>query len=321
MHVLVTGANGFVGRALCRRLVAEGSLHGRRIERLSALDLDFGGAPPDQGVLQRHAGDLTDPGWLDAVLAGRPVDVVFHLASIPGGSAETHYALARRVNLDATTDLLERGQRQVAAGGPAPVFVFASSIAVFGAMPPLVTDETLPRPTMTYGAQKLIGEILVQDFSRRGWVDGRSLRIPGVLARPPARTGQLSAFLSDIIRELAAGRPFTCPMSAEATTWASSLPNVLDNLMHAAAPALSGLDERRTFTLPTWRFSMQEIVAAIGDACGRDVGGLVAYEPDARIQALFGSFGGLRTDAAERAGFVRDACLPVLVRASLEGCG
>jgi len=318
MHVLVTGANGFVGRALCARLVAEGELHGRGIDRLTALDLDFGEAPSAQGVLRRHVGDLADPAWLDGVLAGSPVDVVFHLASIPGGSAESNYALARRVNLDATIDLLERGQAQVAVGGPAPVFVFASSIAVFGAMPSLVTDDTLPRPVMTYGAQKLIGEILVQDFSRRGWACGRSLRIPGVLARPPARTGQLSAFLSDIIRELVAGRPFTCPMSAEATTWASSLPNVVGNLMHAAAPVLPGLEQQRTFTPPTSRFSMSEIVAAIGEVRGQDLRRLVTYAPDARIEALFGSFGELRTEAAEAAGFVRDASLPALVRASLD---
>lgn len=319
MHVLITGANGYIGRALCRRLMGEGSLHGRRIECLSALDLDFGDAPAAHGVLRRHAGDLADPAWLDAVLAGRQVDVVFHLASVPGGSAEANYALARRVNLDATVGLLERGQAQVAGGGAAPVFVFASTIGVFGVMPPVVDDDTLPRPAMTYGAQKLIGEIQVEDFSRRGWVDGRSLRLPGVLARPPARTGQMSAFLSDIIRELAAGRPFTCPMSAEATTWASSLPNVVSNLVHAAAPSLPGLKTRRTFTLPTSRYSMRQLVAAISEVRGAEVSPLVTYRPEPRTEALFGSFGELRTDAALAAGFERDASLAELVRLALQG--
>jgi nucleoside-diphosphate-sugar epimerase len=319
MHVLITGANGFVGRGLCKRLIAEGSLHGRRIERLNALDLDFGDAPPADGVLRRHAGDLADPAWLTSALAGTPLDAVFHLASIPGGSAETNYALASRVNLDATTDLLERGQAQVAAGGLAPVFVFASTIGVFGVTPPLVTEDALPRPAMTYSAQKLVGEILVDDFSRRGWVDGRSVRLPGVLARPPARTGQISAFLSDIIRELAAGRPFTCPISAEATTWASSLPTVVSNLVRAAAPSLPGLEKRRTFTLPTSRFSMRQLVTAIGEVRGADVHPLVTYQPEPRIEALFGSFGELRTDAALAAGFERDASLADLVRLALQG--
>jgi D-erythronate 2-dehydrogenase len=236
------------------------------------------------------------------------------LASIPGGLAEANYALARRVNLDATLHLLERGQAQVAAGGFAPVFVFASSIAVFGVMPAVVTERTLPRPMMTYGAQKLVGEILVEDFSRRGWVDGRSLRIPGVLARPPAKTGQLSAFLSDIIREVMAGRRFVCPMSADATTWASSLPNVVDNLLRAASPSLPGLDEGRTFTLPTTRYSMRELVAAIGAVRGSDATHLVTYEPEPRIEALFGSFGELQTQVAQTAGFVDDVGLESLVR-------
>lgn len=319
MHVLITGANGFVGRALSARLLAEGALHGNRIERLSVLDLDFGGTPPVEGILRRHAGDLADPAWLNSILANSSLDAVFHLASIPGGSAEANYALARRVNLDATIELLERGQAQVAAGGFAPVFVFASSIAVFGAMPPVMTEDALPRPAMTYGAQKLVGEILIDDFSRRGWVDGRSLRIPGVLARPPARTGQLSAFLSDIIRELAAGRPFTCPMSAEATTWASSLPNVVSNLIHAAASSLPGLEGRRTFTLPTSRFSMRQLVTAISEVSGADVHRLVTYQPEPRIEALFGSFGELRTDAALAAGFECDASLADLVRMALQG--
>lgn len=317
MHVLITGAQGFVGGALCQRLLADGQLHGRAIRRLSALDLQFGDAPVAEGVLRRHAGDLADPAWLSSVLADGPLDAVFHLASIPGGSAEANYRLARRVNLDAMLDLLERGKAQVDAGGAAPVFVFASSIAVFGAMPPQVSEDSPTRPAMTYGAQKLIGEILVDDFSRRGWVDGRSLRIPGVLARPPARTGQLSAFLSDIIRELHAGRPFTCPMAADATTWASSLPAVVDNLVHASSPSMPGLDRRRTFTLPTSRFAMRELVEAIGLARGSAVDTLVSYRPDERIQALFGGFGELSTPVAEDAGFTRDPDLPTLVRRSL----
>lgn len=318
MHVLITGANGFVGHALATRLARDGALAGRALRRLSLVDLSFAGAPAREGIVHRLAGDLGDSAWLDAHLPGDPVDVVFHLASIPGGTAEANYALARRVNLDATLSLLERGKSQVEAGAICPRFVFASSVAVFGTLPELVTEAARPRPRMSYGAQKLIGEILVDDFSRRAWVDGVSLRIPGVLARPPAPTGQLSAFLSDIIRELAAGRSFVCPMSASATTWASSLGNVVDNLLYAASLPHHVLSSTRTFTLPTTRFSMAELVEAIGALRGSDTRARVRYEPDERIESLFGRFPPLETPEAEYAGFLRDADLRELVRRSLD---
>jgi nucleoside-diphosphate-sugar epimerase len=316
MQVLITGANGFVGRALAARLIAEARLGGEPIDRLCLLDLAIDG-PPEGGIVHRIAGDMGDAAWLRRTLADMPVDVVFHLASIPGGTAERQYELARRVNLDATTVLLEHGKDQVEAGGPAPVFVYASSIAVFGAMPALVTDDTLPGPAMTYGAQKLIGELLVADFSRRGWADGRSLRLPGVLARPPARTGQLSAFMSDIIRELAAGRAFTCPTSPGATTWASSLPCVVENLVHAAGLPTASLGMRRTFTLPTLRFSMEELVDAIASVHGHGVKSLVKFAPKDEIEALFGRYPPLETPAAEALGFRSDADLATLVRQAL----
>lgn len=320
MHALITGANGFVGRALAARLARDGHLGRRTLTRLSLVDLAFPDQPAQEGIVHRHAGDLADSAALDAALGGAAPDAVFHLASIPGGTAEADYALARRVNLDATLGLLERGQAQVQAGGAAPRFVFASSIAVFGAMPQAVTvtDDTLPRPVMTYGVQKLVGELLVDDFSRRGWVDGCSVRLPGVLARPPARTGQLSAFLSDIIRELAAGRPFVCPTAPGATTWASSLPNVVDNLVHAALIDVAANGGRRTWTLPTSRFSMAELVAVIAEVYGTDAQKLVRFEPDAAIEARFGRFPDLEARAGDAAGFRADKSLHELVRRALE---
>jgi D-erythronate 2-dehydrogenase len=317
VHVLVTGANGFVGRALAARLASQGRLDGRPIERLSLIDVHFEGAQPPQAFERRWAADLADPACLDAAFAGPPLDVVVHLASIPGGTAEEHYAVARKVNLDATLALLERCKAQSEASGRVPRFVFASSIAVFGAISAPVSEDSPPRPQMTYGAHKLIGEILVQDFSRRAWIHGISLRLPGILARPPARTGQLSAFLSDILHEVAAGHRFTCPMRSGATTWASSLPNTVDNLLHAATLPLEGLTTRRTFTMPTWHFSMSQLVAAIGRVHRVRAEALVSFEPDERIESLFGRLPPLDTRAAEAAGFVRDADLSTLVRRAL----
>ena len=231
---------------------------------------------------------------------------------------EQQYALARSVNLDATLTLLELCQAQVDGGGPMPLFVFASSIATLGVLPSVVDDDTPMRPRMTYGAHKRIGEILFDDFTRRGWVDGRSLRLPGVLARPPERTGQLSAFLSDLLRELAAGRSFTCPTSPSATTWASSLPCILDNLLLGANAPSDAFGSERGLTLPTLRFSMQEAVDAVGRIFNTPARDLVRWAPDARIEALFGAFPPLSTRRADAIGFCHDGTLDQMVQRALE---
>lgn len=317
MHVLVTGAGGFVGRAIVAQLLRERAEGRRRLRALTLLDLAFGDAVRDP-VECRIEGSIADAAVVARAFA-EPVDLVFHLASIPGGTAEQQYRLARDVNLCGTLHLLEAAKAQVERGGAAPRFVFASSIAVFGApMPAFVDDDTPARPAMTYGAQKLIGEVAIADFTRRGWCDGISLRLPGVLARPPQRTGQLSAFLSDILREPAAGRDFTCPMGRESTTWASSLPNVVDNLLHAAVVDAAALPASRALTLPTLQFSMAELVDALAAVHGAPVRERISFAPDPRIEALFGRFPPLRTPAADAAGFRHDGDLPTLVRRAVE---
>jgi nucleoside-diphosphate-sugar epimerase len=320
MNIVVTGASGFVGQALVTRLRRDKRLGTRPVEMLTLLDTFFPG-PAEGDFVRQISGSIADPETVKRAFQDK-VDVVFHLASIPGGTAEQQYRLSRDVNLGGTTLLLEGGKAQSEAGGPSPVFVFASTIAVLGSpLPARVDDETAFNPQMTYGAQKLMGEIVVADFSRRGWVDGRSVRLAGVLARPPAKTGQLSAFMSDMIRELGAGRPVTCPTRPEATTWASSIANIVDNLLHAAVVDGGSLGGRRSVTLPALCFSFRGLADAIGEVRGEDVGELVTWAPDARIEALFGSFPPLVTPAADKAGFRHDGDLPSLVRRAVQNAG
>jgi nucleoside-diphosphate-sugar epimerase len=199
--------------------------------------------------VRRLPGSIADPKVL-AQAFEEPVDVVFHLASIPGGMAEQQYELAREVNLDATVRLLEAARAQTLATSKPVTFVFASTIAVFGSPLPAEVDDATPlKPKLTYGAQKLVGEILLEDFHRRGWIQGRAVRLPGIVARPPQRTGQLSAFLSDIIRELAAGNSYACPVAADSTTWLMSLPCIVDNLLHAAVMGPEACRDSRVWTL------------------------------------------------------------------------
>jgi nucleoside-diphosphate-sugar epimerase len=197
--------------------------------------------------------------------------------------------------------------------------VFASSIAALGSPLPAHVDDTTPlRPQLTYGAHKLIGEILATDFDRRGWVNARSVRLPGIVARPPQRTGQLSAFMSDIIRDLAAGRDFACPVSAASTTWLMSVHCVIDNLLHAATMPDAARGNTRVWTLPALRSSMTELVEAIAAVHGPEVLSRVSYGSNPALEANFGRHPPLATPAADAAGFRHDGDLQTLVRRALE---
>jgi nucleoside-diphosphate-sugar epimerase len=312
MNVILTGANGFIGRALARRLLDERSPLGA-LGRLTLIDLQL---PAEDLVgVRKLTGSIADPSVLSRAF-DTPVDLVFHLASIPGGMAEQNFDLGRQVNLEATLNMLEIARARGGANGKPVRVVFASSIAVLGSpLPALVDDATPLRPKLSYGAHKLIGEVLIEDYSRRGWIDGRSIRLPGIVARPPQRTGQLSAFMSDIIRELSEGRPYACPVAADSTTWLMSVHQVLDNFMHAATMTVSG---GRTFTLPALRSSMQELVAAIEAVYGQEASKKVTFGSNPALEANFGRYPPLNTPAANAAGFRHDGDLKTLVRRALE---
>jgi nucleoside-diphosphate-sugar epimerase len=313
MNLLITGANGFIGKALTARLL-RGAVGGTD-QHMLLLDLAMQGEAPAH--CSHLSGNFGDPALLERAFS-QPVDVIYHLASVPGGTAEQQYELGRRVNLDATVALLEAAAAQ-ARRSFAPTFVFASSIAVIGApLPDPVTDATPTRPQLTYGAHKLVAEILIEDFHRRGWLTGRSIRLPGIVARPAQRTGQLSLFMSEIIRELSAGRSFTCPVSADSTLWLMSIHRVVDNLLHASRLTEAQCDGRRVWTLPALRCSMTELVQAVGEVYGVDAASQVAYESTPALEANFGRHPPLFTPAAEAAGFCHDGTLATLVRRALE---
>lgn len=307
MHIAVTGAQGFVGRALVQRLLTDG-LSGKRVSRLTLIDVAFDAPHPDERVTQL-AGSIADPAMRARAYA-EPVDTVFHLASVPGGAAEKNYELGRSVNLDATIGLLE----DLRAQPRAPRFVFASTVAVYGErLPEVVDEETVPAPALSYGAHKLMGEVLVANASRLGWVQGCSLRLPGVVARPGDGNGLMSAFMSSLFWRLAAGEKLTVPVSEEGVAWWISVGACVDNLLHVATVDPERLNAHRSYQMPVLRLKVSEVVEALAKRFGADRKSLVTYAPDPLVERLFARFPPLHTPQAEALGLKHDGNVDELI--------
>jgi nucleoside-diphosphate-sugar epimerase len=315
MKVLIVGSEGYIGQALIARLLSGAAVAGGTspAQQITRLDVRMGARASDTR-LRSVEGDISDREVLHRAIDGG-VDCVFHLASVPGGAAEKNFELGLKVNLQATIDLLE----VLRLAGQNPRLVFASTIGIYGVpMPAVIDEQTVPEPSMSYGAQKYIGEILIADYGRRGFVDGRAVRIPGIVARPPS-TGMLSIFLSDLIRELAAGRSFRCPVAADAPSWWMSRPCIVDNLLHAAAIGPEIVAAGRTFLMPVLRATIGEVVVAIASLHGPGVLSRIEYAPDAKLQAQFANYPPMHAPRALAAGFKNDGTLERLVQRALEG--
>ena len=311
-HMLVTGAQGFIGQVLVRRLLERG-LGGHPVQRVTLMDLNFNSPHADPRVYQ-VPGSIADAAVRHQALSGEPLDAVFHLASVPGGAAERDYALGRSVNLDSTLALLEALRDQPRP----PRFVYASSVAVYGQDLPTQMDEsTLPAPALSYGAHKLMCEVLVADATRRGWVQGCSLRLPGVVARPGDGAGLMSAFMSQIFWKLAAGQPVTVPVSLTGQAWWISAPTCADNLLHAATLDPANMAAHRTYLMPVLHLSVGEVVATLAARFGADRLALVTSQPNPLIERLFASYPPLHTPQSRALGFQDDGNVAQLITRAL----
>lgn len=341
-RLLVTGAGGYVGSALVRRLRAMQTGGSLAIGSLTLVDLRIPDRERLDGVLCIE-GSLSDAGVIAEATRDAP-DLVFHLAALTSRRCESDLAAALETNLWATVALFEA----LRANGNGPALVFTSSIAVFGApLPSRIDDATPQAPTLSYGALKKMVEVLLADYSRRGAIEGLSLRLPSVVARPAQPGAALSAFASDLISAPSRGRSVVCPVSADATIWFLSLPMCVDNLVHAARLLSTRLPEdairlahvRRTHdehvthdaramrapmpqaravTLPALRASVAQVVDALARRYGEAVRELVSFEPDASLDAQFGCWPPLETPTADRLGFRHDGDLDTLIERSLQ---
>lgn len=304
--ILITGAGGFVGREIVGRLLEQG-------RNVVAMDTAAGGIPVGAEVV---AGDLGDP-LMRARALGDGVSAVIHLATVPGGAAEADPAASRRINIDAMYDLL----LEASAFGNRPRFVYASSIAVYGdPMPAFVDDQTPFSPRMIYGAHKAMMEHAVSLFTNRGLIEGVTVRLPGILARPKGPSGMKSAFMSNLFHALKAGEAFVCPVSAGGTIWAESVVCCADNFIHALTVDTALLPPTYAVTLPALRLTMGDLAAEIARQCGVSPD-LVSYAPDAALEAAFAAQPPLATPAAAKAGFADDGDLESLVARALKTLG
>jgi len=304
MKITVTGAGGFVGRHLVSMLLDRG-------DEVVGIDTVASGIPAGAKAV---AGDIADAGLQKEALSDG-CDALVHLATVPGGAAEADPAASRRVNIDAMYDLLERA----ADVGDCPRVAYASSIATLGhPLPEAGVDDSTPlSPELIYGGHKAMMEVAVAMLSNRKAIDGVSIRLPGILARPKGPSGMKSAFMSDLFHALKAGDRFTCPTRPQAMIWAQSVAQCARNFVHAIDCDSSMMPPTRAVTLPSQHVSMGDLAAEIASQCGTSAD-LVTWEPDPPLEAAFGAYPPLSTPAAERAGFADDGSLANLVSSALK---
>ncbi|HVZ44924.1 MAG TPA: D-erythronate dehydrogenase [Ramlibacter sp.] len=318
MNILITGAAGFIGNRLARKILESGNLAGRRVERLVLLD-QF--APADDLRRDARVECRTGP-LLDqcAALRDETYDGIFHLASAVSGECELDFELGLRSNLDSTRALLEAVRASTARGHPPTRFVFASSSAVFGAdegheMPQVVTDETLPAPQTSYGTHKLMCEYLLADYTRKGFIDGRSARLVTVTVRPGKPNGAASSFFSSIIREPLAGRPAVCPVSPDVAHPVSSPGKTVEGLIRVFECGREQLGGRLALNFPALNVRVGEMLEALEKVAGRPVRSLVRFEHDERIAKIVAGWPmALTAERAKRIGLEPATSFEAIVR-------
>lgn len=314
MKVLVTGAAGFLGTRLVEALLAGGPDR-PAVSRVIAADRYP--CPVDDRRVESRVGSISDPSFVetlvDADLAG-----VYHLAAVLSGEAEAEFDLGFRVNVDATRLLLERCRRLAVA----PRLVFASTIAVFGGPLPLVVPEEMAvRPQSSYGTEKAMAELLVGEYSRKGFIDGIVCRIATVTVRPGRPNSALSSFVSGIIREPVAGLPSVCPVPLDTRLWISSPETVTRNLVHAGTLPAAALDGGRTVTLPGITATPEAMLASLERHAGAEARRLVRCEVDEAVSRVVCSWPGAFDDRRpRRLGFVADRDADAIVAAYVAQC-
>lgn len=308
-----------LGRKLTSAMIGEARLGGREIEKLTLVDVVAPDRPDFGGALEVLAADLAEEGVAAKLIAGRP-DVIFHLAAIVSGEAEADFEKGYRINLDGTQALFEAIRLEGAGRSYCPRVVFTSSIAVFGTpFPDVIGDDHALTPLTSYGTQKAIGELLLADYSRRGFFDGVGVRLPTIVVRPGKPNKAASGFFSGILREPLTGQEAILPVADTVRHWFASPRAAVGFLLHAATMDTSGLGIRRSLNMPGVAATVAEEIGALQRAAGDGAVSLIRRQPDPVIEKIVE--GWPRAFDPERAlafGFSGDASFDAIVQIYIE---
>jgi nucleoside-diphosphate-sugar epimerase len=318
VNVVITGGAGFLGTRLAMRLIDGAPLVDaagtrRPIEQLTLVDVAAPAlrTPAGDDRVRVVIGDIADPALLARAIDER-TDAIFHLAAVVSGMAEAEFDRGMRINVDATRLLLDRAR----AGGARPRVIFTSSVAVYGGpLPDVVLDTTAIAPQSSYGMEKAVGELLVNDYSRRGFVDGRVLRLPTVSVRPGRPNAAASSFASGIIREPLGGEPAVCPVDPGMRLWLMSPDTAVACLIAGHNVPGEALGAVRTVNLPGLSVTVREMVDALGRVAGAEAAARIRWARDPRIEAIVATWPGAWDTARARAlGFPADAEFDDVIR-------
>lgn len=318
VDILVIGAGGMVGSKLIRHLCAAGNVGGQTIGKLVRHDVILSPPPPDSAFpVETLIGDLSTQGEAEKLVASRP-GMIFHLAAIVSGEAEANFEKGYQINLDGTRHLFEAIRKT--GDGYRPRVIFTSSIAVFGApFPKVIPDDYFTTPLTSYGTQKAICELLLSDYSRRGFFDGIGLRFPTICVRPGKPNLAASGFFSNIIREPLAGRDAVLPVGEDIRHWHASPRAAVGFLLHAAAMDTGRLGARRNVTLPGVSCTVGEQIEALRQVAGEKAVARIRREPNEAIMRIVG--GWPRNFAADRGrelGFKAESSFEEIIRVHIE---
>ena len=319
MKVLITGGAGFLGQKLAKQLLARGSLKDsdgvdQKIDQLLLIDVveanDFG----DQRV-KVIAGDISNPELMQQLITTE-IQSIFHLAAIVSGQAEADFDLGMRINLDAARLLLEACR----SAGHKPKIVFTSSVAVYGGtLPEMVLDTTALNPQSSYGAQKAICELLLNDYTRKGFVDGRVLRLPTISVRPGAPNKAASSFASGIIREPLNGKPSICPVSPDLRIWLLSPRYAIESLIAGHDLHSSVLGLNKSINLPGISVTVGQMIESLRKISGDQVAARISVEPDSKVEAIVRSWpGAWDASRAKSLGLKADPNFESIIKAYIE---